>query len=920
MQNTPFIAEIDTHHRPLSLMTAAALYCLLIGFALRIHNLGVKSIWWDEAHSWWYAHLPLVEGVRTGMAAWHGAAGDPLYTMLLHLWISVAGDSAFAMRYLSTLIGLLAVATLGRVSADAFGNRAGRIALLLGSIAPIWIFYSQEVRQYALTPAIMLLMVGATIRIYRSDAHPPHSIWLQLVIGEMLALYTHSFMLFAVAGINLWLALLWVRDRRFDLRWLRSWVLSQVAVLLLISPTLWGYFQRIQAGHSAFVQSLSVQHILNAQWSLFMGIPWEHATDAMPVRLFVGGILVFLLIGLAATLRGSRLLADLFWLVAITQAMTIAYWTTNPVLHPRYMLFLTGPLIIILSVLISRLWQHGVVLHVISMAAIVLWILLTTSSLNNMYDGEMLGYRHDPARGMAEIVRSSFNSSDGVISIDPHDYTLDYYGIGDAALFQAGIDEAEHSPADLLDFIEGKEQIGVVRFHAERSDTRGIIPFYLERYGTLMQRQAIPSYEIFMYAMDTGADSELASFESIAQSWGVLELTGTSIQSSDAVTVALRWEAPPDFQTSARYASIVRLVDPETGWVLSTSSALLLSDQAEPTDHWLPDEVASQYYVLPLYPGTPPIEVELSVMLVDSATGQALDLRDGSGAPVGQQAVIGSVRLGDAPDTWAYTEVDPPFHLTEVESPLLAAYAADWPTSAPGGTVALTLQWKVPPELLEDRDVSVQLVQNGVVLASDDGSPLQGRTPADSDQWLERRVLHVSGEAQSGMADIVLKADDQSLVIGQIEIAGFQRIMERPEIESPFEGAFGDAFRLIGFQFDAPAVITSSSTLDLTLYWQALMDGLPGSDYLVTVQILDENGHLIGQHDGIPVEGTRPTSGWLSGEYLIDAHSITFRESYRGPATIQIALYDPVTFERIRITDGKDALVLPIELVLESTD
>jgi hypothetical protein len=858
--------------------------------------------------------------VRTGMAAWHGAAGDPLYTILLHLWISVAGDSAFAMRYLSTLVSLLAVAGLAHVSANAFGQRAGQIALLLGSIAPIWIFYSQEVRQYALTPAIMLIMVGAVIRIYRSDAYPPRSIWLQLVIGEVLALYTHSFMVFAVTGINLWLALIWLRDRRFDLRWLRTWVFSQLVVLLLISPTLWGYTQRLQAGHSAFVQSLSVQHILNAQWSLFMGIPWEHATDAMPVRLFVGGILVFLLIGLAVTLRGSRLLADLFWLVAITQAMTIAYWTTNPVLHPRYMLFLTGPLIIILSVLIARLWQCGAVLRVVSIVAAGLWTLLAASGLNNMYDGEMLGYRHDPARGMAEIVRSSFGSGDGVISIDPHDYTLDYYGIGEAALFQAGIDEAEHSPADVLDFIEGKEQIGVVRFHAERSDTRGIIPFYLERYGTLMQRQAIPSYEIFMYAMDTGADSEVASFESSAQSWGVLELTGTSIQSSDAVTVALRWEAPPDFQTSARYASIVRLVDPETGWVLGRSSALLLSDESEPTDHWLPDEVATQYYVLPLMPGTPPIDVELSVMLVDSETGQALDLRDASGAPIGQQAVIGSVRLDEAPDTSTYTEVDPPFQLLEVESPLLVGYAADWPTSTPGGTVALTLQWAVSPEMFADQGISIQLVQNGMVLATDADLPLQGRTPADSELWLDRRVLHVSGEAQSGMADIVLKAGGQNVVIGQIEIAGFQRIMERPEIESPFEGTFGDAIRLIGYQFSAPAAITGSSTLELTLYWQALTDGLPGRDFVVTVQILDENGRLIGQHDGVPVEGTRPTSGWLLGEYVIDTHSIIFRETYAGPATIQIALYGPVTFERLRTSDVNDALVLPVELVLESTD
>jgi hypothetical protein len=534
----------------------------------------------------------------------------------------------------------------------------------------------------------------------------------------------------------------------------------------------------------------------------------------------------------------------------------------------------------------------------------------------------MLGYRHDPARDMTRILQDRFGPDDGIVSIDRNDFTLSYYGVGEADLFQAGLDEGYHAPADLLAFIHGKEQIGAVRFHAERSDKRGLIPFYLDRFGTRIDSHWMPSYAIYTYRMDSGVDPALVTFEPASQHWGPLALIGQSIRSGDAVTVALEWQAAPDLDTDLRYASIVRLVDPETGWVLGTASDLLLSDEGNPTSDWPPGQRATQYFVLPLYPGTPPIEAELAVTLVDSATGQALDVRDASGAPAGQQASLGQVALGDAPERWAYDQ-PPPFSFTLVESDLLAGFATDWPTTTPGGAMGMTLNWRALPQEVEAAQVSLELVQADRVLAADDGPLLQGRTPASvpsGGTWLDRRVLHVSGEAQSGDAALVLNWGDERISLGTIEVLGYQRITQRPLVENPLEATFGDAIRLLGYRIDAPDPVTSASTVTLTLIWEAVADGTPGADYAVFAQILDASGRLVGQHDGVPVYGTRPTSGWLAGEFLIDDHPMTFREPYVGPAQIQIGLYDSLTFERLHTGDGLDAVVLPLALQVESGD
>ena len=103
----PLAVEADSvysHHAPQwTVNLTLAVLTILGGFFVRIHHLAVKDIWWDEAHSWWYATKPLAQGITEGMAAWHGAAGDPLFTVLLHFWIRLAGDGAFAMRFLSVI-------------------------------------------------------------------------------------------------------------------------------------------------------------------------------------------------------------------------------------------------------------------------------------------------------------------------------------------------------------------------------------------------------------------------------------------------------------------------------------------------------------------------------------------------------------------------------------------------------------------------------------------------------------------------------------------------------------------------------------------------------------------------------------------------------------------------------------------------
>jgi hypothetical protein len=123
---------------------------------------------------------------------------------------------------------------------------------------------------------------------------------------------------------------------------------------------------------------------------------------------------------------------------------------------------------------------------------------------------------------------------------------------------------------------------------------------------------------------------------------------------------------------------------------------------------------------------------------------------------------------------------------------------------------------------------------------------------------------------------------------------------------------FGDFARLAGYTVSTvqPA---SGTTLELTLYWQAL-DAKSPVDYIVFTHLLADDGHLVAQHDGQPEGGNKPTTSWAPRESIVDYHPMTFQDlEYKGTARIVVGLY-AATGERVIAGTGADHAILPIAI------
>jgi len=141
---------------------AVLIAILLCAFALRLINLTVQPLWFDEGWSVWFA----TSGLPAMIAATARDIHPPLYYALLHGWIALAGHGELALRFLSVMIGVVGVALSAKLAAALFDDpRVSLLAGLLVAVSPLQIFYAQEIRMYGL---VTLLGVASSWLFWRA--------------------------------------------------------------------------------------------------------------------------------------------------------------------------------------------------------------------------------------------------------------------------------------------------------------------------------------------------------------------------------------------------------------------------------------------------------------------------------------------------------------------------------------------------------------------------------------------------------------------------------------------------------------------------------------------------------------------------------------------------------------------------------
>lgn len=358
----------------------------------------------------------------------------------------------------------------------------------------------------------------------------------------------------------------------------------------------------------------------------------------------------------------------------------------------------------------------------------------------------------------------------------------------------------------------------------------------------------------------------------------------TEIPANNPLPITLYWRAQNI--PAADYSTTLHVID-AAGNLFGQSDSQ--HPGRTPTSRWRLDQYARDQHRLTLLPGTPPGTYTLTVGVYQFG-GSGLSILDENQIPQGQTYTLGSLTVTRA--TQAPTLIDAAQSLDLPFGPLtLIGQTLNTDSPQAGDDVILTLFWRAEGETRPDLTLWLELVgADGAIIGTLETTLAPKEYPTS--RWQAGEVVRLPvrfrlpANVPPGPAQLraSLRPTAATQTIASLTLRVPERSFALPAPQQPLAEVFNETVKLLGYDV---------TLTGLTLYWQALAP--METRYTAFVHTLDAENHLLAQVDAVPVNGARPTTGWLPGEVITDPYVI----SLAGAAKIEIGMYNPLTLERL---------------------
>lgn len=393
-----------------------------------------------------------------------------------------------------------------------------------------------------------------------------------------------------------------------------------------------------------------------------------------------------------------------------------------------------------------------------------------------------------------------------------------------------------------------------------------------------------------------------------------VELPTTSVVAGEEVPVELVWAAREPPSLDGRTG--VLLVGPDgQSWSPAGTARPRGYEPAPPMRAWQPGQYMYDPHQVLAPPGTPPGMYEIVVSLFDRVTLTPASVLDEGGQPLGPDLTVGTVQI-EAPKT------PPDLDALDVAmgarlrpcGPLgVWAMEADRSVGAPGDVVAIRWVWEALAAPAESLAATVTLHDaGGSVVETWTLPPAAAWWPTDrweiGDRWVGHHVLRLPGGLESGAYRLALSmpACPEGLASVALDVNAPERVWAVPAALTSADVTYGlveagtvaPLIRLAGYDLGV-----EREHVSLSLAWQALTEIT--TSYRVFVHLVDAEGRIVVQHDGVPVGWTRPTTGWAPGEVVVDVRELPLPDDL-PPGTYQVRVGWYGEEGRLATQDGAD--------------
>ena len=368
----------DRSRRGAVLVCLALAAITLIGLGLRIWNLKRESPWWDEVASLKFLDAPtLTAFLRQERIT--DPAMPPVYFVIEYYWSRLVGTATPNVRLLSVLFGLLTIQMLFLLTRRLFGTTAGLMASLFLALSLLHVYYSQEIRVYALVPLLSLFSMYTFIGVLEQRRRVW---WVAHIAANLLLVFTHLFAVLLIPVQGCFLLLYHRREKRV----VRAWMLSHVIIAALLSAWVLTIDTRTAGEATSWIAKPGLREI-GMTWLVFAGgrasneNPATHLPSGMSLDIPLAALLLLLILWFAwkrpvspplkgdlggcvdsrtdtigvshppkspfkgglACLYRSRVVLLLMWLVIPPAVLCVVSYVARPCFMYRYVLYSSLP-------------------------------------------------------------------------------------------------------------------------------------------------------------------------------------------------------------------------------------------------------------------------------------------------------------------------------------------------------------------------------------------------------------------------------------------------------------------------------------------------------------------------------------------------------------------------------------------------
>ena len=207
------------------------LLLILIGFELRFAVSNVP-LWYDEGHSVLVAIQNFPFGINSFLFT-KDFQHTPFYFYFLHFWLKVFGNSEILMRMSSVIFGLACIPMGYILGSKIYNKTVGFISALLITISPLMIYYSIEIRMYAMVTLLAMLSMNYLIDFDKNN--DKKSLAKLLTVNTLIPYLLIGGIVFNIGQLISYIVYLFFTQKENKIK-IRMFITYQIYQLILLIP------------------------------------------------------------------------------------------------------------------------------------------------------------------------------------------------------------------------------------------------------------------------------------------------------------------------------------------------------------------------------------------------------------------------------------------------------------------------------------------------------------------------------------------------------------------------------------------------------------------------------------------------------------------------------------------------------------